>query len=397
MVISNHHPVPAPLSFLPALVGKYQASIFVERNANALTSMACSPHVLFAVLAFTPSLKPKVTNPFFNYAFLYVSRCPCPRRIYCTHCSVRTSSVRQPSSPYKILGLPDIFSSSREVRGLEHWQTQRLSQRGLLSGLVGKLVQVAKKIIPHHESPAITPKPAEPAVPVKAPAPEPAPAPAPAAPPAAPHPDPEKEPTPSKPQEPDPVPSQPPKSWKEMGKTAAIDFGIGAAGTLAGDEILSTRPNSTESANSTDSANSIDSAGPTSLTNSTNPIDYSTSGNPAPGNPTSYTSGNPTSYTSGNPTSYTSTNPTSDTSGNPTSYTSGNPTSQSLTNPNNPKSYNWDNPTSSSSTSEPPNVPYTGNTNNNAYYGGPFELQNRAQVRGKEALSLFGRMLDELD
>ena len=35
MVISNHHPVPAPLSFLPALVGKYQASIFVERNANA--------------------------------------------------------------------------------------------------------------------------------------------------------------------------------------------------------------------------------------------------------------------------------------------------------------------------------------------------------------------------
>jgi hypothetical protein len=126
----------------------------------------------------------------------------------------------------------------------------------------------------------------------------------------------------------------PTKSGTRKAVSLAGDFAIGAAGTVAGGEFLQNHESSSDK--STDPTNST---GPTGLTNSTNPTDY---------------------YLTGNPN-----NPTQD----PTSY-------YSTTNPNNPN-----NPTDSTNP--------TGNPN----YG----LQDRALVHGEEALSLFGRMLDELD
>ena len=240
-----------------------------------------------------------------------------------------------------------MFISSRQARG------QSLNDRGFLGDL-GKMVK------------SIFHKPKAPDPPLPPPAAPPAPAPlALPAPPV----EPAREGL-SEPLVPDPVPT---KSLGSKVVGYAGDLGVVAAGTVAGGEFLENHKGGAKgsSGNSTDlPTNSTD---PVDMTNSPNPTDYSTPGNP--NNPTTYYSGNPN-----NPTTYYSGNPN-----NPTAYYS---TSGSSTNPNNP-TYS----SSTSSTNPGQSDQYTGNPNYDAYYG----LQGRAPVRGEEALSLFGRMLDELD
>ena len=122
-------------------------------------------------------------------------------------------------------------NSSREVRG------QSLNRRGLLSGLF-KFLKPKPKI---HDVPPPAPAPA----PDFAKVPGPAPA-------------------------PDPVPSQ--KS--SMMKNLAIDFGVGTAATVAGNEVLKPPESGTNPAGSTDRANLANqnqSTTSTILTNGTNP------------------------------------------------------------------------------------------------------------------------------
>ena len=126
-------------------------------------------------------------------------------------------------------------NSSREVRG------QSLNRRGLLSGLF-KFLKPKPKI---HDVPPPAPAPAPDFAKVPGPAPAPAPA-------------------------PDPVPSQ--KS--SMMKNLAIDFGVGTAATVAGNEVLKPPESGTNPAGSTDRANLANqnqSTTSTILTNGTNP------------------------------------------------------------------------------------------------------------------------------
>jgi len=247
---------------------------------------------------------------------------------------------------------PALSAPIQQVHG------QSLSERGLF-GSIGDMVKGL-----FHKPKAPEPRPPAPAAPAPVAATEPRPPPPaePAAPKPAAVPEPPVKPEgPSEPPVPEPVPT---KSWKGKAMGYAGDLGLVTMGTVAGGELLENlKKPGNSTGNSTDSTGLASSTDPTGSTGLTNSADYSTPGTTTPG--TNYYS------PSGNP-------------NNPTTYYS---TSGSSTNPNNP-TYS----SSTSSTNPYQNVQYNGNPNY-AYSG----LQQRSLLSGEEALSLFGRMLDELD
>jgi hypothetical protein len=260
MDMSRHHLAPVPLSFFPK---HWLVSSTKPRFLWCITliHVAYSPHVLFALFASHLRSSPNIVLKLCVLIRLLLSL-PSLRLLYPLLCPRQFSTTA--SSPYKILGLPDIFNSSREIR--EPWKTRSISHHARISpGLLGKLTKLAKGILPTKKPyPEGTRHPQEPA---------PAPG----------HPQ-EPDPAPSHPQEPDPVPSQPSSTWKSKAKNLAIDFGVGAAGTLAGNEILSQRPSADNSTDSTNPANATDPAGLANSTTSTSPYSTNSTNSTTPNN-----------------------------------------------------------------------------------------------------------------
>jgi hypothetical protein len=211
---------------------------------------------------------------------------------------------------------------------------QRLSNRGLLEGLEKLFSKLKVGKADRVPDPVAPPHPDPVAPPPVAP----------------PHPPPTggelpttgppREPDPSQPQAPG-LPANPSSKWKTA-KNVALDVGTGTAGTMTGLEIYGKMQGS--EANSTAQAEGADSADPTTPASSTNPTDQT-----APASSTDQTD---------------QTTPASSTD------------QTDQTNPTNPT---------------------TGQTYNYPNYSPNSGLSNRALGHGEELLSLFSRMLDELD